>query len=330
MCESEGVTVYVFKGSDAALVGEAVTAQVRASVGNDDRSMVLEEFDGEYVPAAVIESAKTPPFIGDKRVVLARNVSQHKGDLDGLIAYIESAPDDVELLLDWGTTAVSPKLLTAVKKAGGIVIDPSPPSKPSDRREWWHTQIEAYEVNLDSAAATLVAEWLGEDVARWPRLAGALTAAYDKARITPDMLAPFLGGRGDVKPWDLTDAIDSGDARGAVIAVRRLMDAGERHPLQILAQLHSHISRIARLDGKDVTSRDQAEVLLGIKGYPAEKALKAYRSLGAEGVRKTFDLLASADFDVRGGTGLDNAIVMDVLVARLSRLGRGAKVSRRR
>ena len=323
------MAVYLFKGADSALVGDAVALQVRASVGEEDRSMVLDEFDGEYVPAAVVEAAMTPPFIGDKRVVLARNVSAHKGDLDGIIEFIETSPDDVDLLLEWGSGAVTPRLVTAIKKAGGIIIDPSPPSGAKDRREWWNDHIAAHEVNLDAKAASLVAEWLGEDVARWPRLADALKAAYGPTRITPELLEPFLGVRGDVKPWDLTDAIDAGDAPRAIVVVRRMMDAGERHPLQILAQLHSHVARLARLDGKDVSSREEAEEVLGLKGFPAEKALKAYRSLGSDGVRKMYELLATADVDVRGGTGLDNSVVMDVLLARLARLARVTGVSRR-
>jgi DNA polymerase III delta subunit len=323
------VAVYLFKGADSALVGDAVALQVRASVGDEDRSMVLDEFDGEYVLAAAVEAAKTPPFIGDKRVVLARNLSQHKGDLDGLIAFIETAPEDVDLLLEWGSGAVTPRLVTAVKKAGGIVVDPSPPTGAKDRREWWNEHIAAHEVNLDAKAASLVSEWLGEDVARWPRLADALKAAYGQTRITSELLEPFLGVRGDVKPWDLTDAIDSGDAHRAIMVVRRMMEAGERHPLQILAQLHAHVSRLARLDGKNFSSREEAEEVLGLKGYPAEKALKAYRSLGSEGVRKAYELLAAADSDVRGGTGLDDALVMEVFVARLTRLSRVTGISRR-
>lgn len=310
-------------------MGDAVATQVRSSVGEEDRAMVLEEFDGEYVLAAVIESAKTPPFIGDKRVVVARNISQHKGEIDVLIEYLDDVAEDVDLLLEWGSSVVSPKLVSAMKRIGGVVVDPSPPTKAGERREWWRTQIAAHEVDLDAGATALVAEWLGEDVSRWPRLAEALKVAYGGVRITPEMLGPFLGGRGDVKPWDLTDAIDAGDARLAIVVARRLMDAGERHPLQILAQLHAHISRIARLDGREVASRDEAEAVLGVKGYPAEKALKAYRSFGSEGVRKAFDLLASADFDLRGGSGLADEIVMDVLVARLARLGRTSPVSRR-
>lgn len=288
--------------------------------------MVLEEFDGDYLLAAAVESARTPPFLGDKRVVVARNVSQHKGDLDVLIEFLEDAPDDADLLLEWGSGAVSPRLTTALKKAGGVVIDPTPPSSGRDRRDWWHAQITAHDVDLDTKAAALVAEWLGEDVSRWPRLADALKVAYGSARITSEMLEPFLGVRGDAKPWDLTDAIDAGDAQRAIVSLRRLTDAGERHPLQILAQLHSHFSRLARLDGRDVANREQAEEVLGLKGFPAEKALKAYRSLGGDGVRKAFELLAAADLDLRGSTGLENEVVMDVLVARLARL---TKVSRR-
>jgi hypothetical protein len=37
-------------------------------------------------------------------------------------------------------------------------------------------------------------------------------------------------------------------------------------------------------------------------------------------VRRAFELLAAADSDLRGGTGLDEDVVMDVLIARLARL----------
>lgn len=323
------MAVYLFKGSDAASVGEAVAAQIKVSVGDNDRSMVLEEFDGDYVLAAAIEAARTPTFLGDTRVIVVRGVSQHKDELDVLIGYMEDGSSDTDLLIEWGSGAVTPRLMTAVKNSGGLVVDPTPPSGLRDRRDWWNAQIAAHGVNLDSAAAVLVAEWLGEEVARWPRLAESLKSAYGDSRITSDLLEPFLGVRGDVKPWDLTDAIDAGNSRRAVVAARRLMESGERHPLQIMAQLHSHISRLARLDGREVESREEAESILGLKGFPAEKALKAYRSMGTEGVRKAYELLAAADLDLRGSTGLQGDLVIDVLVARLSRLSRSPAVSRR-
>lgn len=321
------MAVYVFRGADPVLVNDALGAQVRTCIGDRDRALVLEEFDGDYVLAAVFEAARTPSFLGDERVIVAHDVAQHKAELGLLIEYLESNQSDADLLLEWGSTTIDAKLTKALKGAGAIMIDPSPPTKFAERRDWWREQIAAVDMDLDPRAEALVAEWLGEDVSRWPRLAQSVKAAYGDVRITPDMLGPFLGVRGDGKPWDLTDAIDGGDARKSVVAVRRLMDAGERHPLQILAQLHHHYARLGRLDGREVDSREQAETILGLKGYPAEKALKSYRAVGGEGIRKAFELLATADLDLRGGTGLGEGIVMDVLVARLARLTRS--VSRR-
>lgn len=326
MCQSREMAVYLFKGTDPALVSDAVAAQVRLCLGDRDRSMVVEEFAGDYSLAAVVDSASTPTFLGDPRIVIAHDVSQHRSDIEVLVDYLENSREDTDVLIDWGSGAVPPRLTAVLKKIGAVTIDPTPPSKAGERRAWWQAQIAAHEVDLDTAAAALVGQWLGEDVARWPRLAESLKSAYGHSRITAELLAPFLGERGDVKPWDLTDALDAGNARVAVVTVRRLMSAGERHALQVLAQLHTHYSRLARLDGANVSTRDDAEEVLGVKGFVADKALKAYRSIGPDGVRMSFELLARADVDLRGGTALDAETVMDVLVARLARL---ARVSRR-
>jgi DNA polymerase III delta subunit len=62
--------------------------------------------------------------------------------------------------------------------------------------------------------------------------------------------------------------------------------------------------------------------LLGIKpGFPARKALELSRKLGGTKIRRAFDLLAAADLDLRGARELPDDIVLEVLVARLSRLG---------
>ena len=54
--------MFLFHGSDDVLVSEAVSDKVRELVGDEDRSLMLEEFDGDYVMAAVTEAANTPPF----------------------------------------------------------------------------------------------------------------------------------------------------------------------------------------------------------------------------------------------------------------------------
>ena len=323
------MSTQLFHGADPVLLSSAVSEKVRELIGDGDRSLMLDEFVDDYVMGSVIESASTPPFFTDRRVVV---VHQHDGtnveDVDALAAYIREEAEFTDLVVVWHKGKILKALADAVKAAGGRSIDVMPPTRAADRRSWWEEQVAVAGLTLDAKAMGLLVEWLGEDVGRFDGVARTLASTYGTAVITADKLEPFLGERGDVKPWDLTDAIDGGNATKALMVARRMMTAGERHPLQIMAQLHNHFARLAKLDGPSVQSVGDAEALTGAKGFQAEKALKAYRNLGSSGLRRAFDLLATADLDLRGRTGLENDVVMDVLVARLAKLA--APAGRRR
>ena len=323
------MSVHLVHGSDEALVSDKVAEIVRQLVGDQDRSLVLEEFSGDFVMAGATEAALTPPFFTDRRVVVVRSSDGFVADdVAVLVDYLKDPPDFTDLVIAWGSGKVSDALKKAVTGGGGRVIDPSPPSKVADRREWWSEHIRSRELDLEPAAQAMLIEWLGEDVSRFDGLAHTLKSTYGSKRVSIAMLEPYLGERGDALPWDLTDAIDNGRATEALRAARRMMKAGERHPLQILAQLHNHYTRLARLDGADLSTKESIEVAAGVKGFPAQKSFTTYRAIGHDGVRRAFDLLAAADSDLRGGTGLDEDVVMDVLIARLARLA--PSVSRRR
>lgn len=323
------MSVHLVHGSDEALVSDKVAELVRELIGDQDRSLVLEEFSGDFVMAGATEAALTPPFFTDRRVIVVRSSNGFVADdVAVLVEFLEKPAEFTDLVIAWGSGKVADALKKAVTKCGGRIVDPSPPTKSSDRREWWSEHIRARQLDLEPAAQAMVIEWLGEDVSRFDGLANTLTSTYGHKRISVAMLEPYLGERGDALPWDLTDAIDNGRATEALRAARRMMKAGERHPLQILAQLHNHYTRLARLDGRDLSSKEMIEAAVGVKGFPAQKAFTTYRTVGHDGVRRAFELLAAADSDLRGGTGLDAEVVMDVLIARLARLA--PSVSRRR
>jgi DNA polymerase-3 subunit delta len=80
------------------------------------------------------------------------------------------------------------------------------------------------------------------------------------------------------------------------------------------------------LDGANASDESSAAAVLGIKpGFPARKALDQYRKLGNAGVVRAIGLLAQADLDLRGAKEWPDELVMEVLVARLSRLGGSAR-----
>jgi DNA polymerase-3 subunit delta len=127
-----------------------------------------------------------------------------------------------------------------------------------------------------------------------------------------------------VPPWELTDAIDSGDIVTALDKLHRMTQGGERHGLQVLATLHGHYQRALGLDGAPVGDERSAAAHLGMTGstFPARKALSLSRRLGTERLTEIVRLLARADLDVRGGSAISHEAVLEVLTARLARISR--------
>jgi len=126
----------------------------------------------------------------------------------------------------------------------------------------------------------------------------------------------------------LTDAIDRGDTAAALDRLHRMLGGGDKHPLQIMATLHGHYTRMLRLDGALVRGEKEAAAILGLRGsstFPARKALQQGQRLGSRGVTRAIGLLAGADLDLRGAQAWPEDLVMEVLVARLSKLVRGVR-----
>ncbi len=76
--------------------------------------------------------------------------------------------------------------------------------------------------------------------------------------------------------------------------------------------------RLARLDQAGYSSPDQAAKALGISAYPARLALEESQKLGSRKIARIFELLQRADMDLKGGSGLDGRLIMEVLIARIA------------
>ena len=323
------MATHLITGDDESLLLTAVSELVHRLVGDGDRSLMVDEFDGEeYEFRAVVDAAQTPPFLTESRVVVARGVGRFGAEeLAPLVAYVADPLPSTELVLVAGGGRLAKSLVDAVKKNGGDVVDTVPPTRARERSGWFEDQVTAAGLRLDQQALNLLASWLGEDAGRVQGILETLESAYGDSRILKVAdVEPFLGEAGGVPPWDLTDALDRGDTTKALLLLHRMMRAGERHPLQVMAILHNHYTKLLTLDGADAGDEASVAAVLGIKpGFPARKALDQYRKLGNSGVVRAIALLAQADLDLRGAKEWPDELVMEVLVARLSRLGSGRR-----
>jgi DNA polymerase-3 subunit delta len=325
--------VHLVRGDDEVILRDAVHELIKKLAGGLDPGLAVEEVGrAQFQPPEsseasirpLVDAAQTPPFLTDRRVVVGRDVEMFtKADqVAPLVAYLADPLPSTSLVLVWATGRVPKSLTDAIKKCGGETVDSSPGRKVA---AWVDEQVAASGLRFDKGATARVVEWLGDDPQKLVGVLATLRGTYGEGvRISAAELEPCLGTAGGVPPWELTDAIDKGDIPVALDRLHRMLDGGDRHPLQVMATLHGHYARMLQLDGAGVSNEKDAAAILGLKGstFPARKALSQVRRMGHARVVRAFGLLSEADLDLRGGKAWPEALVMEVLVARLARLGR--------
>jgi len=318
------MSIHLLSGDDESVLRDAVHDLVHRLVGDGDRSLMVDEFDGaEYELRAVVDAAQTLPMFTERRVVVARGMGRFVvADLDPLLAYLADPLETTDLVLVGDGGTFPKKGVDAVKAAGGAVRSTTVAPRAKDRTAWIRERATMHGIDLDDRAVARLQDWMGDEVSSLEGVLTTIAATHEgRARVKVDEIEPLLDGGGGVPPWELTDAIDAARTADAIRLLHRMMHGGGRHPLQIMATLHSHYASVMRLDGSGAGDAESAAAIAGVKsGFPAKKLWQRHRSLDAAAVRRAIDLLAIADRNLRGETGLDEAVVMEVLVARLSRL----------
>ena len=335
------MSVQLVTGDDPVLLAEAVSRIVKETLGDEDRSLALEQLDetslrepdGGWSLAPLVDAAQTEPFLTSRRVVVGRHLARfsRSGQCDDLVRLLESLPATTDLVLVWergvdptmgGRLPAIPKALAAaVKAAGGAKLDANPPTRKSDAGKWLRDQLKQSSLKFEPAAVAAVEDLVGADRGIVVGLLRTLEGALGEGgTVTADDVAVYGGDAGSVVPWELDDAIDRGDIAAALKVLHRLLPS--RHPLQVLAALHSRYQRMLRLDGAGAADEHQAAAMLGMKGstFPARKILGQTRKLGSEKIARAIRLLADADLALKGTVDWPDELVLEVLVARLAAL----------
>jgi DNA polymerase-3 subunit delta len=325
--------IVLFWGEDSSLVRGEATKRARALVGSEHSpgDPGYDVFDAREVPLErAILAFSTRSIFGSERVVLIHALeSASKDSIAQLAQAISDGPQGAVVMGYEGSHQPPAALVSSCKKVGEVVsVDPG---RGQQRSSFIASAARQRGVHLEPAALSLLASHAGEDSSLALGVLEVLASAFSPGEtVTVAQLECFLGEAGSVPSWNLTDAIDAGNLAEALEQLGRMMRGGGLHPLAVLAILHKHFRQALALDGLDGISQERAGELLGIKStFVAGKALARSRSLGTEGLAEAFRLMSRADLDIKGGSGLPPELIMEVLVARLSRLSRRRSPSRR-
>ena len=224
-------------GPEPFLLDDAVARLTRALFpGQTELSLAREILDARAAGAeAIVQAALTLPWLGDRRLVVARGadgLTAKSGET--LTAYAKAPnPSTVLVLVADSLLDGSHWLLRALPAAAVV---PAPALAGRALATWLRAHAVGYELRED--AATLLVELSGDDLTR---LVGevekaALAGGPENRRVTVAEIRAVVGEHRLRHVFDLTRALSARDTAAALALLESLLNAGEE-PLAVLGML---------------------------------------------------------------------------------------------
>jgi DNA polymerase-3 subunit delta len=260
--------VYLIVGDDDAEMSR-LAAEISALIEDELRAFNLERLyasDKAVTPAAIVESARTFPMLGDRKVVLVLRAEKilkpkRRGKSDATAADDDEPAGDVGMLEEYlkepvpGTTLVfvaadvdrARRLYKTLQKHATVVecwglkgakdgrLDLRQVARTAEALV--RQAVTSAGQQIDSAAARLVAERAGTDIARLRGdLERLLLYAAGKSKIDLKDVQEVVSSETAQDDWAVTQAIQRGDTAEALRQLGLALESGGV-PYMILGQL---------------------------------------------------------------------------------------------
>jgi DNA polymerase III subunit delta len=262
--------VYVIVGDDDAEMSR-LAAEISALIDDDLRAFNLERMyasDKAVTPAAIVESARTFPMLGDRRVVLvlraekilkpkrrgkgaeeaiAAEDDEPAGDVEVLEAYLKEPEPRTTLVLVASDVDRTRRLYKTLQKQATIIecwgLKGVKDGKPDLRQVARTAETLVRQAvadagqQIDAGAARLIAERAGTDIAT---LRGdverLLLYAAGKSKIDLGDVQEVVSAETAQDDWAVTTAIQRGDTAEALRQLGLALESGAV-PYMVLGQL---------------------------------------------------------------------------------------------
>lgn len=269
----------------------------------------LPRLAGEEVSAGTLGPLLAPSLFGDGGVIV--DLAGVKPD-KALLELLASAPVTVAVLDE----TAPPTRVKLYESRGEHHASPAP-QKPGDVAGWVAGRAKKTGLKLDRDAALYLAEVFGPDLTG---IAGELNKlTLLDPPLTAELVRRVVGREPPGDSFAMLGAATSGKPGEAVIQLRRLLASGE-DPFKLMGAVvwqYSLVARCVALTQEEGRVTEQsAAARLGVKPYPAKKALDVARRLNESKIRAHLGRILDADLAMK--RGLDPAVTLERLIVQLS------------
>jgi DNA polymerase III subunit delta len=301
---------YLIHGDEHGRISER-RARLRALAEAESGSGGVEVFEGDAAtPENIALALRAMTFAIGRRFLIVDGVERWKdADVESTLAPVlaDMTPDTTVAFFarEEGRTKVSPKLVAAVKKAGGD-IDSETALKPRELPKWVVAEGAKLGVKVEGAAAQTLVAQVGERQQRLLRELEKLALEHGEgATIGVEEVEGAAAQSAERQIWGLVDAMVGGDRALATRAFLELRAQGETLPrlVPLMARRIRDVLAIAvRLEAGE--SPAQVKSSLKMSPWLADRRIKEARGTDVESLQRALEELAELELASRGNTEL--------------------------
>ena len=307
---------------------EALAEVIRESgLTPDLRVLNVEVLEAPTTAAALRQACSAIPFLGDARIVIARELlSQTKGpmtkEIDEIAAYLPDLPPSTILIFceSKALGAKNPVLAQAKKLNANIQVFAAPSAK--DLARWIVERTKMHRGVIDSNAAALLAQNIGPNLRMLDQeIRKLMLYCGENKPITVEdvkVMAPYIQSADVI--FAMVDAIGQRNPRSAATYLHRLLAVGE-HPLAIfgmIARQFRLLIQVRQLADRHMSEPDIA-ARLKLHPFVTGKIRAQAQRFTPEQLRAAYQLLVDSDLAIKRGL-LEAEAALDLLIVQLTRL----------
>ena len=290
----------------------------------DSSGMNLAEFSGKLELGSVMQAVQSPPFLGEKRMVVVYGLcgSLKKDQVQAWQDGLSNIPETTIVVL-WEDTNPAKlekhALYKALKDQAEVHLYPFPLLQGAALSQWVVTRVDQMGSQINQDALVALVERVGSDLWQMQNEIEKLIAYSGGEVITSEMIEKLVRASFDDQIFQLVDAISQRNAGQAIklLEEERWSGATDQYVFGMLArQVRILLGTRSVLDINDRATKDTIASELSLHPFVAQKALGQARSFETIDLRQAHSLLFELDQATKNGR-LGPELAVDLVVARM-------------
>lgn len=249
-------SVYLLTGQERFIMEEMSQRLVSSILGDETSSFNFDcEYGSEIDMERLVSTANSYPFLGDRRVIVVKELEKLKGKWKQLTAYCEDPTPSTVLILieathdDSGRKIRLPRDHSTLVKVVGMKgeVFTFEKMQRKDLVKWVRQKASRMGVDMGEKEAAILADSVGEDLFSIQNELDKLALVFEGRKVDCDGLARVIGRYRLGAMFEMIDDIRPGNLPAVMSQLSSILESGAERPSTVVYMLTRHFLSLLKV-----------------------------------------------------------------------------------